>query len=143
MTGINFDDGTYYSEDNIWFSSSKYKPVDFGSYTRPLLASNRSSIGNLKLVFQSSALKDKYESKIASQGPLLKDVWISDKFGDNEEAFDKNSKYLNIKQSVVYWAGDNGLPPEDIGINSGVQNIPWTTLLYQSVKGAAFKLPVL
>ena len=61
MTGINFDDGSYYSSDNIWFSNYKYKPVDFKEYDRPLLASNRSAIGNLKLVFQSAALKDKFE----------------------------------------------------------------------------------
>ena len=133
MTGINFDDGSYYSSDNIWFSNYKYKPVDFKEYDRPLLASNRSAIGNLKLVFQSAALKDKFEAKIASQGPLLKDVWIGSNYGDRDDAFADNSGFLNVKQSVVYWAGDNGKAPEEIGIYGGVQNIPWETLLYQNV----------
>lgn len=103
LDGINFDDGTYYSEDNIWFQSYGYKPIDINEYKRPILASNRSAIGNLKLIFQSSAIKDKFETKIVNQGPMLKNVWLNSKLGDRDGAFEDNSKYLRIKQSVVYW----------------------------------------
>ena len=47
MSEYNFDDGTYFSERNIWFSSSNYKPVNTSEYDRPVLASNRSGIDNL------------------------------------------------------------------------------------------------
>ena len=48
---INFDNGTYFSERNIWFSDTKKKPVNVSEYKAPLLASNRSGIDNMYLVF--------------------------------------------------------------------------------------------
>lgn len=35
------------------------------------------------------------------------------------------------------------MPPEEIGIYSGTQSIPLETILYQQVKGADYKVPVL
>ena len=66
-------------------------------YDRPIMASNRSYIKNLQMVFQSQALKDQYETKIANQGDLLKEVWLSKYYGPNADALADNGKYIRIK----------------------------------------------
>ena len=47
ISKLNFDDGTYFSERNIWFSSSSNEAINTSEYDRPILASNRSGIQNL------------------------------------------------------------------------------------------------
>lgn len=48
---MNFDDGSYFSDKNFWFNSYKYETLNIRQYDRPILASNRSEIGDLQIVF--------------------------------------------------------------------------------------------
>lgn len=115
MTKINFDNGTYFSEKNIWFSNTAKKPVNTSEYDRPLLASNRSGIDNMYLVFQKQSAKNMYESKIINQGDLVRDVWVEKNFGSDADIEEKKP-FIKVKQSVVYWPGKHGKSAEDLNI---------------------------
>ena len=98
------------------------KPVNTSEYDAPLLASNRSGIENMFLVFQKQAAKDLYEAKIINQGDLLKDVWIETNFGSDAD-IEAKKPFIKVKQSVVYWPGSSGKKAED----ANIQNMEITT----------------
>ena len=44
---VNFDDGSYYSDSNVWFNNYKYEPIDINDYDQPIRASDHKKFGSM------------------------------------------------------------------------------------------------
>ena len=62
---VDFDDGSYYSDSNVWFNNYNYEPVNVEDYHQPIKASDHKKFGNLQILFQSAAMKATWENKIS------------------------------------------------------------------------------